>query len=49
MDRSYVNNVNMFCAYFNIVIVVTASIEWRRVRWVGHVASMGKREAYTGF
>jgi len=24
-------------------------IKWRRIRWVGHVARMGRREAYTGF
>jgi hypothetical protein len=29
----------------NIVLV----IKWRRMRWAGHVAWMGRREACTGF
>jgi hypothetical protein len=24
-------------------------IKWRRMRWAGHLARMGRREAYTGF
>jgi len=24
-------------------------IKWRRMRWAGHVACMGRGEAYTGF
>ena len=35
---------NLYCSP-NIVRVIKS----RRMRWAGHVARMGRREAYTGF
>jgi hypothetical protein len=45
LRKLYNENINDLYCYPNVIRVIKS----RRMRWVGHVARMGKREVHKGF